>query len=55
MKKPMPPCLDCPDRKPKCHSTCEKYITYQNDNREYQKLRAKERMINNVAKDKLYF
>lgn len=23
------PCKDCPDRRPHCHSSCEKYIAFQ--------------------------
>lgn len=29
------PCKNCPDRNPHCHSTCEKYIAFANERKEY--------------------
>ena len=28
MKKPIPPCLGCPDRSAECHRKCAKYADY---------------------------
>lgn len=53
--KPKAPCLNCEDRNPGCHSRCEKYISYREKQIEYNKLKAKERMIDSVAKSKVYF
>ena len=52
--KPKAPCLKCEERNPGCHSGCEKYIKYKEKQFEYNQLKAKERMIDNVAKDRLY-
>jgi hypothetical protein len=53
--KPKAPCLKCEDRNPGCHSRCEKYIDYKKKQFEYNQLKAKERMIDNIAKDRLYY
>ena len=31
------PCKDCPDRYPKCHTECEKYIEFRKNRDEYLK------------------
>lgn len=42
--KPTAPCKDCPDRTVKCHSTCERYLTFRKNldkwNNEYKKKRS---------------
>ena len=33
------PCRDCPDRKPNCHSTCEKYLKFREEREKVYKAR----------------
>ena len=35
------PCLNCKERKPLCHSTCEKYIKFRNERDKFLELRHK--------------
>lgn len=42
MSKPKGPCLDCADRTPGCHGSCEKYINYKAEMDAYNSLRIKE-------------
>lgn len=53
--KPKAPCLKCENRNPGCHSRCEKYIDYKKKQFEYNQLKSKERLINSVAKNKIYY
>lgn len=53
--KPKAPCLNCEDRNPGCHSRCEKYISYKEDQIEYNKLKTKERFLNSVTKGNIYY
>lgn len=39
------PCKDCKDRIVGCHSTCEKYISFQNYN---NKIKEKKTLYNNL-------
>ena len=38
MRKPESPCAKCMDRTLKCHSSCRKYIIFQEQNRIYSQL-----------------
>ena len=38
MIKPSPPCLDCHDRHPRCHSTCSRWQEYSEQNNRYLEL-----------------
>ena len=42
-----PPCKDCIDRKVGCHSTCEKYIAYDEERKRISSERAKFRQVEN--------
>ena len=36
------PCYECPDRKPRCHGSCDKYQEYRKERQELYIRRAKE-------------
>lgn len=40
------PCKDCEDRKPRCHSDCEKYLKFKGQRKKVAQERIKETMIN---------
>ncbi len=42
-----PPCKNCIDRKVGCHSTCEKYIAYDNEHKRVCSERARFRQLEN--------
>ena len=31
------PCKNCPDRKPRCHTVCEKYVAFEEQKKEEYK------------------
>ena len=39
------PCKNCPDRKPRCHTVCEKYIAFKEQARAEQKAKHNESEI----------
>lgn len=42
------PCLNCPNRTSKCHSTCELYINFKNEN---DKIREERNKIKQSVQD----
>lgn len=44
------PCLGCQDRNETCHSCCEKYLSYKQNNDENREKAADERMSRNVLR-----
>ncbi len=40
------PCKDCEERKPRCHSECEKYLQFKGQRKKVAQERIKETMIN---------
>lgn len=48
--KPTPPCLGCKDRvaDPNCHSVCEKYIQFNNENDALRKAKMQRAEINSI-------
>lgn len=50
MTKPMPPCLKCKDRHEHCHSECEKYLAYREENIRFHKAMQEEKTIDSMAK-----
>lgn len=45
------PCLDCPDRHPGCHSTCDKYQQFKQKKEEERKNRRVSREYDAYMKD----
>lgn len=41
------PCKDCPDRKLGCHSICEKYIKYAEENKKAREMEAQQKSVQN--------
>ena len=48
---PKAPCLNCPDRAPACHSSCEKYISFRKEKDRINDIRLEERLIDRATKD----
>lgn len=42
MKNPEAPCHNCPDRHPKCHSECERYLAFVEERAKVRKVMADE-------------
>ena len=53
--KPLAPCKDCDERYLGCHDSCKKYIEFKKKNDEFNTKRHKERMLDKIASEKLYF
>lgn len=48
------PCKDCPDRKTGCHSTCHKYIEFDNRNRERREKRLRSFEVVSVTRESIH-
>ena len=48
------PCKECPDRKTGCHSTCEKYIEYDNRNKERREKRLRSFEVISVTRESVH-
>ena len=44
--------VDCPDRTPVCHSKCEKYIAFDEENQKRREQRYKNLVANNASPSK---
>lgn len=43
MKKPIAPCIDCPDRSAECHGSCKRYAEWQTAHIAYKREKHKQK------------
>ena len=51
---PSSPCYNCPDRKPICHDTCEKYLSFKEELARVKEIMRKEDELAYTARSGYY-
>lgn len=54
MKRPIPPCLGCPDRDEYCHADCERYETFVRRAEAFRELVYKEKLPDAYRDERIY-